>query len=213
MAGGALAQSSVTLFGVVDAAVTHTRGSGDGRPARRSWPTAATPSRLGFRGTEDLGGGLSANFWLEMGLFRTTPDRLCPRTRTTRPAATAPGVMSFNRRSTVSLAGRFGEVRLGRDYLPPSGTRPSSIPSAPAAASAQARSTSAAWAVVARLARAHRTASATCCRPARRLLWPGDVRHGRERFDLGAAGTQVSNRHDGNHAVRLGYQPAASTSR
>ena len=60
-------------------------------------------SRLGFRGTEDLGGGLAASFWLEAPI--TNDDG-------------ATGAASFKRRSTVSLSGGFGEVRLGRDYTP-----------------------------------------------------------------------------------------------
>jgi predicted porin len=60
-------------------------------------------SRLGFRGTEDLGGGLAASFWLEAPI--TNDDG-------------ATGVSTFARRSTVSLSGGFGEVRLGRDYTP-----------------------------------------------------------------------------------------------
>jgi predicted porin len=60
-------------------------------------------SRLGFRGTEDLGGGLAASFWLEAPI--TNDDG-------------ATGVSTFNRRSTVSLSGGFGEIRLGRDYTP-----------------------------------------------------------------------------------------------
>ena len=60
-------------------------------------------SRLGFRGTEDLGGGLAASFWLEAPI--TNDDGQT-------------GVSTFARRSTVSLSGGFGEVRLGRDYTP-----------------------------------------------------------------------------------------------
>jgi predicted porin len=60
-------------------------------------------SRLGFRGTEDLGGGLAASFWLEAPI--TNDDGVT-------------GVSTFARRSTVSLSGGFGEVRLGRDYTP-----------------------------------------------------------------------------------------------
>ena len=60
-------------------------------------------SRLGFRGTEDLGGGLAASFWLEAPI--TNDDG-------------ATGVSTFARRSTVSLSGGFGEIRLGRDYTP-----------------------------------------------------------------------------------------------
>jgi len=60
-------------------------------------------SRLGFRGTEDLGGGLAASFWLEAPIKNDDG---------------AEGVATFARRSTVSLSGGFGEIRLGRDYTP-----------------------------------------------------------------------------------------------
>ncbi len=60
-------------------------------------------SRLGFRGTEDLGGGLAASFWLEAPIKNDDGSE---------------GVATFARRSTVSLSGGFGEIRLGRDYTP-----------------------------------------------------------------------------------------------
>jgi len=102
---GAMAQSSVTIFGVVDVAATRISGSGAGnRLGLSSGGNAA--SRLGFRGTEDLGGGLSASFWLEGALGIDTGT------------GTAGGPLLFQRRSTVSLSNQFGELRLGRDYLP-----------------------------------------------------------------------------------------------
>lgn len=110
----ASAQSSVTVFGIVDAAVSGYRNQsetpfGASVTKTQSAVTSSgyTGSRLGFRGTEDLGGGLAANFWLEAG-FNTD----------TGIGAASGGGLSFNRRSTVSLSGVFGEVRLGRDYSP-----------------------------------------------------------------------------------------------
>lgn len=100
--GAAMAQSSVTLFGIVDAAVTRASGGGNGHVTGLSSGGIAT-SRLGFRGTEDLGGGLAASFWLEGALAVDNGN--------------ANG-FNFQRRSTVSLSGPFGEVRLGRDYTP-----------------------------------------------------------------------------------------------
>jgi len=102
VAGTALAQSSnVTLFGVVDASVA--RISGNGANVTGLANGSQSSSRLGFRGTEDLGGGLAAGFWLEGSLGIDT--------------GTSAG-FSFDRRSTVSLLGNFGEVRLGRDKVP-----------------------------------------------------------------------------------------------
>ena len=103
--GAASAQSSVTLFGVLDADVSHYSQGGLSRTMLGS--SGSTPSQLGFRGTEDLGGGLSANFWLEAALLNDSGA-----------GAATGGGLSFSRRSTVSLAGDFGEIRLGRDFSP-----------------------------------------------------------------------------------------------
>lgn len=102
IATSAHAQSSVAIFGVIDAAVTRVQGSERGSRIGLSSGSSAG-SRLGFRGREDLGNGLSASFWLEGSLGVDS--------------GTADGLM-FNRRSTVSLSGNWGEVRLGRDYAP-----------------------------------------------------------------------------------------------
>ena len=113
-AGTASAQSSVRLFGVMDAAVsyyqTNSKDTSGVQPNLRQSQWAMSTgnlagSRFGFSGTEDLGGGLAAGFWLEAGVANDTGATISP-------------VALFNRRSTVSLSGRFGEVRLGRDYTP-----------------------------------------------------------------------------------------------
>ena len=68
-AGVASAQSSVTMFGVVDLNVMTV----DNDDRTYSMGTdGMSSSRLGFRGVEDLGGGLKASFWLEMGLAADT---------------------------------------------------------------------------------------------------------------------------------------------
>ena len=103
----ASAQSSVTLFGVVDAGVSYYDAKSSSGAKQSSWQQSSSgynSSRLGFRGTEDLGGGLAAGFWLEAALGNDTG------------AAGGGGTQLFNRRSTVSLSGPFGEVRIGRDY-------------------------------------------------------------------------------------------------
>ena len=114
--GIASAQSSVTLFGVVDATVAF----GNGSIANRTQLTNSgyNSSRLGFRGTEDLGGGLNASFWLEAGVNNDNGSGVNTNTNNQVTGATGGGGLTFNRRSTVSLAGAFGEVRLGRDYTP-----------------------------------------------------------------------------------------------
>jgi len=117
-AGAASAQSSVTLFGVVDVAATYGRASGGAGKANRWSLTsgAYNTSRLGFRGTEDLGGGLSASFWLEAGM--NADNGTGQGTNTNNQASGASGGFAFGRRSTVSLSGGWGELRLGRDYTP-----------------------------------------------------------------------------------------------
>lgn len=104
-AGVASAQSSVTLFGVVD---LNARNVKNGNASIKSLSKDGNASsRLGFRGVEDLGGGMRAGFWIEGAL---TPD--------TGDGAAAGAAMNWQRRSTVSLMGGFGEIRLGRDYTP-----------------------------------------------------------------------------------------------
>lgn len=105
-AGTASAQSSVTLFGVIDNSLRNVDNSGVGSSSTLA-SGGNTTSRFGFRGEEDLGGGLKAGFWLESGLDTGTG------------AVGADGGL-FNRRSTVSLIGNFGEIRLGRDLNPSS---------------------------------------------------------------------------------------------
>ncbi|MEG0919948.1 MAG: porin [Comamonas sp.] len=104
--GAAMAQSSVTLFGVVDAGVTYAKSSGQKANYGLTNSGNAT-SRLGFRGVEDLGGGLKAGFWLEGAIQNDSGTA-------SGGGAAGPG-FEFKRRSTVSLMGNFGEVRLGRE--------------------------------------------------------------------------------------------------
>jgi len=121
VAGVASAQSSVSVFGVVDASVSsYSNKSRDLNGATVLKPfyvnkgsvttsrselahSAYNTSRMGFRGTEDLGGGLAASFWLEAPISNDDGQQ---------------GVATFARRSTVSLSGSFGEIRLGRDLTP-----------------------------------------------------------------------------------------------
>jgi predicted porin len=119
-ATAASAQSSVTVFGVVDLGVTRGSSSGNGSTGLTHMSTGAnSTSKLGFRGTEDLGGGLTASFWLEGQLYADTGTAGRPVPAGNQSITTPQGTgMSFTRRSTVSLAGKFGEVRLGRDFTP-----------------------------------------------------------------------------------------------
>ena len=130
-AGAASAQSSVTLFGIVDATLAFGKGKGVGSSDKTQLTNSGyNSSRLGFRGTEDLGGGMSASFWLEAGVANdngqgapTSADNqnvgvFSSATGANAPVRSGSQGLTFNRRSTVSLAGGFGEVRLGRDYTP-----------------------------------------------------------------------------------------------
>ncbi|URI10405.1 porin [Aquincola tertiaricarbonis] len=101
-AGAASAQSSVQLFGTVDLAARYVKNGDVKRTDLAS--NGNSTSRLGVRGVEDLGGGLKAGFWLEAAV---NPD-----------SGTADSSRFWGRRSTVSLMGDFGEVRLGRDKMP-----------------------------------------------------------------------------------------------
>jgi predicted porin len=117
-AGVASAQSSVTLFGIVDAAISHYSVGSGGSSVTALSNSGYNSSRLGFRGTEDLGGGMSASFWLEGALANDAGWG--GGQNATSPVSGAPTNMGFDfrRRSTVSLAGGWGELRLGRDYTP-----------------------------------------------------------------------------------------------
>jgi predicted porin len=99
--GVASAQSSVTLFGIIDLNLRNVK-SGTNTLKTMS-QDGINSTRLGFRGVEDLGGGLRAGFWIEGAM---TPDD------------GTNGGQQWRRRSTVSLLGGFGELRLGRDYTP-----------------------------------------------------------------------------------------------
>ena len=114
-ATASFAQSSVTIWGVVDAAVGSYKAN-DGTTATKMTTSRLSSSQLGFRGTEDLGGGLKAGFWLEAGL--DNDSGLGQATSTNNQTATTAGGLSFNRRSTLDLSGNFGAIRLGRDYTP-----------------------------------------------------------------------------------------------
>jgi predicted porin len=98
-AGAASAQSSVTLFGIVDVNGRYVK-NGDLKVKSLS-NDGLNSSRWGVRGVEDLGGGLKAGFWLE--------------SQVQADGGTANASRYWHRRSTVSLIGNFGEIRAGRE--------------------------------------------------------------------------------------------------
>lgn len=94
--------SSVTLYGVADAAVERVKGA---TSLTRVASGQQQGSRWGLRGKEDLGGGVSAVFQLESGFNIDT-------------GVSGQGGALFGRQAYVGLAGGFGGIRLGRQYSP-----------------------------------------------------------------------------------------------
>lgn len=110
------AHASVHLFGTLDVSY-ETVQTGAGRVTGLS-PSGNGTSSLGLRGTEDLGAGLAAGFWLEGGLNPASgigPSGSSSNNQTNDVAA---GSFLFNLRTTVSLSNDYGELRLGRDSTP-----------------------------------------------------------------------------------------------
>lgn len=104
-ATGAFAQSSVTIYGQVDMGIATLKDevpTGDYKKTGVMSGNQYT-SRLGFKGTEDLGGGLKANFVLE---YELAPDEKGNTSNLT------------SRVGTVGLSGEFGALTIGRQVTP-----------------------------------------------------------------------------------------------
>ena len=71
VAGAASAQSSLTMYGIVDVGVVRESGNPAG-PVTKVTSGVSAGTRLGFRGVEDLGSGMSALFLLETGILADT---------------------------------------------------------------------------------------------------------------------------------------------
>ena len=108
-AGAAAAQSSVTMYGQVNTGYEHSKTDITIGGVKTTTKTTGfqndrvKTSRLGFKGEEALGNGLSATFALEMG-FDSANGEFADS--------------AFNRKATVGLKGAFGEVRIGKDSTP-----------------------------------------------------------------------------------------------
>jgi predicted porin len=100
----ALAQSSVTIFGLVDVGLVHESGGAAGS-ANKVSSSISNGSRLGFKGAEELGAGWSALFMLESG-FQLDNGSL------------GQGGVLFGRQSYVGLRGPVGTITVGRQYTP-----------------------------------------------------------------------------------------------
>ena len=113
------AQAGVSVYGVVDMALSSYRGEGAGS---RSMLTSSgnQASRLGFKGRESLGDSLWAGFELESGLNTDTGTGQASNTNNQPSGAVnANGGITFNRKAYVYLEGKdWGQLRLGRDYTP-----------------------------------------------------------------------------------------------
>ena len=109
--GAAQAQSSVTLYGIVDSGVQYAskvaNASGGNAGNTFSFTNGgAGPSLFGVKGHEDLGGGLATNFDLESGISTANGGY-----------GTSNGNF-WGRRAWVGISGPFGEVRLGEQASP-----------------------------------------------------------------------------------------------
>lgn len=104
LALSAQAQTNVTIYGIADVAIERFKTE-PGASTLNMSSGVQSGSRVGFRGTEDLGSGLSASFVLENG-FDISSGSL------------GQGGRLFGRQAWVGLNGNFGSVKLGRQYTP-----------------------------------------------------------------------------------------------
>lgn len=104
--GAAYAQSSVTVYGIMDAGIVSEHGGKNGQVTKVA-SGVGSASRIGFKGTEDLGDGLAAVFTLETGVKGDTGELDNTSNRL------------FNRQSFVGLSSKtVGTLTLGRQYTP-----------------------------------------------------------------------------------------------
>lgn len=110
-AGAAAAQSSVTMYGQVNTGYEYSKTDSTDKAGKKTTTKTTgfqndrvNTSRLGFKGEEALGNGLSATFALEMGFNAND--------------GTFKSGAAFDRKATVGLKGAFGEVRIGKDSTP-----------------------------------------------------------------------------------------------
>lgn len=96
------AEPTVSLYGIVDVAMRYDSDQAAGKSRLAEVSGMVNTSRWGFRGTEDLGGDLKANFRLEGGF---NPDT----------GTQAESASLFDRRATVGLSGKWGRLDIGRD--------------------------------------------------------------------------------------------------
>ena len=102
-ASAAHAQTSVQVYGIVDSGIAHLTNVNNAGDSNTKIPslTSSFPSRIGFKGSEDLGGGLQAFFVLENGLAMDTGTQ-------------QQGGRLFGRAANVGLKGDWGTLTIGR---------------------------------------------------------------------------------------------------
>jgi predicted porin len=104
VAGGVSARSNVIIYGVADAGLVRESGGPAGATTNIS-SGVSSGNRLGFKGKEDLGGGVSAVFLLENGYNIDTGSQ-------------GQGGLLFGRQAYVGLTGAMGTLTIGRQYSP-----------------------------------------------------------------------------------------------
>lgn len=102
VSGAAQAQSSVTLYGLVDVSMRHESDVLAGKSRLSETSGMLNTSRWGLRGTEDVGGGVAVNFQLEVGV---SPDT----------GTQAESASLFDRKATVGISGAWGKLDVGRN--------------------------------------------------------------------------------------------------
>ena len=112
-ATGAFAQ--VSVYGRLDAGYAMTTNTVAGADTKANGVQShnSVSSMWGIQGSEDLGGGMKANFKLEQDVYTANGN-----TGTSGSAGGAAGSAAFNRTSLIGLSGAFGSVSFGRDYVP-----------------------------------------------------------------------------------------------
>lgn len=118
MSVAAAAQSSVSAYGIFDVTVREERNQVKGVSSSKAsvGDGAFTGSRLGFRGTEDLGGGYSAGFGLEAGFDPSSGAFQQANATADYGQAAAPSGRAFGREAKVFLGSPMGTVSFGRQY-------------------------------------------------------------------------------------------------
>jgi predicted porin len=112
--GAASAQSSVTLYGKVDLGLVLDSGNAAGKSVRISSGVTGG-SRIGFKGVEDLGGGMKAAFQLETGYCADSAQGATSNGATVPNFCTGSNAF-MGRQAHGDLTGAFGAISAGRQY-------------------------------------------------------------------------------------------------